>query len=98
MRKTYQGMQAILCTQCGYCLPCPEGVNILKNFELYNDAAYFGGNVLTLNRNLYNSLPAEERASNCCQCAMCGDNCPQGIPVWEWLPRVDQKFSGRDEA
>ncbi|MBN1443665.1 MAG: aldo/keto reductase [Planctomycetes bacterium] len=92
-RRAYKALLAIPCTRCGYCLPCPHGVDIPTNFELYNDAAYFGGNVLTLNRNLYRGMPKAERASACENCGECEEKCPQQIPIREWLPRVHQKFS-----
>jgi predicted aldo/keto reductase-like oxidoreductase len=37
VRQAYRSMYPISCTQCGYCMPCPNGVNIPRNFELYND-------------------------------------------------------------
>ncbi len=33
----YLDRYPIPCTKCGYCMPCPSGVNIPRNFEIYND-------------------------------------------------------------
>ena len=35
VQEKYEQLSPIPCTKCGYCLPCPHGVNIPVNFELY---------------------------------------------------------------
>jgi uncharacterized protein len=35
-RELYQARTEIPCTKCGYCIPCPNGVQIPNNFEIYN--------------------------------------------------------------
>ena len=30
------------CTECSYCMPCPFGVNIPKNFRIWNDFSMYG--------------------------------------------------------
>ena len=40
-RKAIKSSSPIPCTQCKYCLPCPNGVNIPVNFDLYNQAAMY---------------------------------------------------------
>ena len=42
-------------------MPCPHGVNIPVNFELYNNATVFQGSSTILCRNLYRSLPKPNR-------------------------------------
>ena len=81
----YQRLQPIPCTKCGYCLPCPHGVNIPGNFELFNQAAVFQGNSRLLCRNLYLSLPEAQRAQACEACGTCEERCPQQIPIQEQL-------------
>lgn len=92
IRRAYAGLAPIPCTKCGYCRPCPHGVDIPFNFELYNDAAVHGGNTVTLCRNLYQALPEERRASACRECRECEEKCPQRIPVAEELKRVRGRF------
>jgi len=41
VREKYQELIAIPCTQCEYCLPCPEGVNIPRVFDVYNDGIMY---------------------------------------------------------
>ncbi len=81
------------CTGCGYCLPCPHGVDIPFNMQLYNDALVFGGNQKVLNRNLYNGLAQEARAGACQACGECEDKCPQDIPIREWMAKIHEYFA-----
>jgi len=89
VRARYQELCPIPCTQCGYCMPCPNGVNIPRNLELYN-----GGKIYDkpgAARESYNVwLPENERASACLDCDECEDKCPQSIPISEWMPRIHQ--------
>lgn len=87
-RERYGALHSIPCTKCGYCMPCPQGVDIPKNFELYNDAAIPGHNTLQLNRNFYSQMEEGRRAESCIQCRECEELCPQHIPIADWMPKV----------
>ena len=91
-RAEYQKLSPIPCTKCGYCMPCPNGVNILVNFELFNNATVFKGSSMTLCRNLYNFLPESEQASACLECGICEERCPQQIRISTLMPQVRQQF------
>jgi predicted aldo/keto reductase-like oxidoreductase len=87
VRRRFQELGPIPCTKCGYCLPCPNGVNIPRNFEVYNDGVMYDKPDYA--RMTYNNwVPADERASLCAQCRECEEKCPQGIPVSELMPQV----------
>ena len=49
VREAYEAINVIPCTRCGYCMPCPEGVDIARNLQLYNDAVVHKGNQQTQN-------------------------------------------------
>jgi predicted aldo/keto reductase-like oxidoreductase len=86
-RKILRERAAIPCTQCGYCLPCPSGVNIPRNFELYNDCIIYDDPAIP--RALYaRFMPEGERAAACTACRACEEKCPQGIAVSELMPEV----------
>jgi predicted aldo/keto reductase-like oxidoreductase len=88
VREKFRERTVIPCTKCGYCVPCPNGVDIPRNFELYNDGVIYED--LNTPRMLYMRFLGEsERASACSQCGTCEEKCPQGIAVGEWMLKVD---------
>lgn len=92
VRDKYRELSPIPCTKCGYCLPCPNGVNIPLNFELYNSATLFQGSSKVLCRNLYHGLPASERAQACEECGTCEERCPQHLEIGKLLKSVAEEF------
>ena len=92
-REQYEALSTVPCTRCGYCMPCPEGVDIPRNIQLYSDALTFSGNQRVLNRNIYRGLPPEARATACVACCECEEKCPQAIPISEWMSRIAEHFN-----
>jgi hypothetical protein len=90
VQQAYEALRPVPCTFCGYCLPCPNGVDIPRNMQLYVDALVFQGNHLELNRALYRGLAAEQRAESCVACKECEAKCPQQIPISEVMPRIHE--------
>jgi hypothetical protein len=87
VRQEYLQRIAIACTRCGYCMPCPNGVNIPLNFEFFNYAHLYDD--LSTARFKYQIfLTPEERAAACIACRNCEELCPQKLPVSEWMPKV----------
>ncbi len=88
IKEAYLARIAIGCTQCGYCMPCPQGVNIPRNFEIYNDSYRFDSpNYLKAhNRFLVNS---NSDASHCVRCGQCEQACPQQLPIMETLEKIN---------
>ncbi len=83
-------LQRVNCTTCGYCLPCPEGVNIPRNFSLCNDHHMLNDPSAKMR---YKALLSEvERASNCVRCGLCEEKCPQQLPIMEDLAHVSELF------
>jgi len=91
VRDKYRELSPIDCTKCEYCLPCPNGVNIPRIFEIFNEAIMY--NEFRSARMMYNWLEEEARADNCEECGQCLELCPQGLPITEWLDKAHQLLS-----
>lgn len=91
VRALYRGRGAIECTRCGYCRPCPSGVDIPRCIEFYNDAVLFGDPVAS--RSGYRILSRYGGgASNCTGCGACEERCPQGLDIRTHLTALDAYF------
>jgi predicted aldo/keto reductase-like oxidoreductase len=86
VRGKYEELCPIPCTQCKYCMPCPNGVNIPRNFAIYNGGVMY--NQIAGARRGYIRQPEAERASACIQCRECESKCPQHIEISERMPEV----------
>lgn len=79
------------CTGCGYCQPCPKGVDIPGTFAAYNrwhGEDKFGAfmdylKCTTLRKNA-------TAASNCIGCGKCEKHCPQGIAIRQELKEAQK--------
>lgn len=91
VRLLYRDRTVVGCTRCGYCQPCPAGVDIPECFSLYNDAHVYGDRAAS--RSGYHIF---ERfgggASNCTECGACEERCPQGIEIRRQLKAVAELF------
>ena len=74
------------CTGCGYCMPCPQNVDIPMTFHSYNmkyseskKSGSWEYTQATAMRRVTSS------ASQCVGCGKCEKHCPQGIPIREKL-------------
>ena len=87
IREQYEARVTIPCTKCGYCMPCPNGVNIPVNFELFNYARTYEDVAAARFRYGF-TLKEGQRAGACIDCGICEELCPQHIPISEWMPKV----------
>ena len=85
-REVYRGMFKVDCTGCGYCMPCPAGVNVPSNLALYNDVLVFNDPSGVMVYNAF--LSAAQKASSCTECGECEAKCPQNIQIREELKKV----------
>lgn len=85
----------IPCTGCGYCMPCPAGVDIPGCFSLYNDKFIHNGlNKQTsyLFRNSGFDGGSLSYASLCKDCGLCEKKCPQSLPIRRHLKEVSNEM------
>ncbi|MBM7561884.1 aldo/keto reductase [Fusibacter tunisiensis] len=89
VRDAYQARVKVPCTQCGYCMPCPHGVDIPRAFTLYNRASIFDAHDQI--KGQYNSAK-DVLASKCIACGACEPQCPQHIEIISRLKEVVTAF------
>jgi predicted aldo/keto reductase-like oxidoreductase len=89
VRDRYQELCPIPCTQCRYCMPCPNGVDIPRNFAVLNEAVMYN-QFASAQRAYNNRIPEDARASACIQCRQCEELCPQSIEISEWMPLIHE--------
>lgn len=93
IRKMYLERTIIPCTDCRYCVPCKEGVDIPRIFSIYNDLHIYRNSEWA--EGYYQIfLQPSERASNCKECGECIEKCPQGIGIIEELKKCHAALSG----
>jgi predicted aldo/keto reductase-like oxidoreductase len=70
-------------------MPCPNGVDVPANLELYNHPIAFDD--LAAARFRYGfALEQKQKASECAACGACLELCPQEIPIPEWMGRAGE--------
>jgi predicted aldo/keto reductase-like oxidoreductase len=92
MRDKIKERSKVSCTQCGYCLPCPQGVAIPKIMAFYNDFHVYGdrkGSSIVYNV----LLSSDQQAPNCTECGNCEEACPQHIPIRDVLKQCHQELA-----
>ena len=79
------------CTGCGYCMPCPKGVDIPGNFRCYNTMYSESRTTGWMQFVQTVGLTREPAfASQCIRCGKCETHCPQGLPIREKLQEADK--------
>ncbi len=87
--KAYNDASPVPCTNCKYCIPCPNGVDIPGVFRIFNDVTLYGDEDRP--RMLYQiRLTEEERGDKCIACGECLEKCPQEIQIPEWMERAHE--------
>ena len=91
-RKVFKSKEKVPCTTCGYCRPCPNGVQIQETFAYYNTAAMYDRK--TDQAMFYASqVKSGGGADRCTHCGVCVKKCPQGIQIPERLKEAHAYLS-----
>ncbi len=100
VRKEINKKIKVGCTACGYCMPCPQGIDIPGTFRCYNEIYTEQPKV---GRKEYMMTTAfrknQNPASSCIRCGRCERLCPQKIKIREELRTAsleleDWKYKG----
>ena len=94
-----QKLMDLYCTGCGYCMPCPNDVNIPENLRFMNWHKVWG--LEKQAKEAYAKLTPEGfeapwvsgriqglKADACIECGECEPKCPQDIPIISQLKEV----------
>ncbi len=96
VRLAYLSRNAIPCTGCEYCMPCPAGVSIPRVFSMYNEGVRF--EQFDSNKRRYMRLTRSGNdAEKCVECGLCVTHCPQDIDIPEQLKVAHKALHGWNE-
>jgi len=106
--EVFRQKAVVPCTACGYCMPCPQGVNIPQNFACLNNVSlersrfrrFLSKRSYRKLANSENKLDLENPNGNstfCSRCGSCISKCPQNIDIPTKLEEVN-KILGKRKA
>ena len=96
VKEVMMAKTKIQCTSCGYCMPCPSGVDIPACFSYYNDKYLMEDKSVRFKymQNLGAMAVKPSNASQCISCGKCVSHCPQKIAIPEQLKVVSREMEG----
>ncbi|MFC1526375.1 aldo/keto reductase [Candidatus Latescibacterota bacterium] len=68
-----------LCTTCGYCQPCPQGVRVPRYMGEYLNWKGFG--LQNWARSSLLRVPSDQSMDLCNECGECEEKCPVSLPI-----------------
>ena len=89
--EAIQANMKVGCTGCGYCMPCPRGVDIPGTFASWN-RYYAEGKFSGFREYLMCTALRKNTASasQCIGCGKCEKHCPQGIAIRDMLKQAEK--------
>ncbi|MEE1128457.1 MAG: aldo/keto reductase [Methanobrevibacter sp.] len=89
--RTYKTFLGNNCTRCGYCMPCPHGVDIINCLTEYN-IAHMMQDPKASAMQYFSLIDDDSRADSCVECMECIPFCTQMINIPEELQKVYEYF------
>lgn len=77
------------CRNCGYCLPCPEGIPIPDIFRLEAYAFRYG--MKRWAKEQYQNLSI--KGNYCTSCEQCVNHCPYDVPIPKRIKEIHKELS-----
>ena len=71
VREAYRTLRPVNCPSCRACMPCPQGIDVPRIFEIYNDAFVYGD--VASGRSIYRDEGHD--AGACTKCGTCESRC-----------------------
>ncbi|MCL2215894.1 MAG: aldo/keto reductase [Defluviitaleaceae bacterium] len=91
MMEELKKLSDLYCTGCNYCLPCPKEINIPHIFNAYTYHNVYGLSAQA--KTMWNAKRGTP-VSECTECGVCDEKCPQQIKVTQKLKEVAEVLSG----
>ncbi len=93
IREQINGNIRVGCTGCGYCMPCPQGIDIPTAFRCYNLMHTENRNagrreylqIVSLQKNMSD-------IGKCVECGKCESHCPQHIEIKKKLKEARREL------
>lgn len=92
VRDEYLKLSRIPCSSCRPCLPCPQGIDVPRIFELYNDAFIYE-DLKTVQR-MYRV--EQHHAELCDQCRDCEKRCARKLKIVFLLEQAHRLLGGSE--
>ena len=86
VKEAYRKLRPIPCPSCRACMPCPQGIDVPRIFELYNDAIIYSDAKTA--RSLYRS--EQHRLDTCTECSACENTCAKRLAMLDLLKAARQ--------
>lgn len=98
VKRVMKNSLKINCSTCGYCMPCPRGVNIPECLKIYNEKYLFDHKGL-INQSFMDYyqyvggvMGKAGNAGLCNGCGKCLRKCPQKLDIISELKKVKKEF------
>ena len=82
------------CRGCGYCLPCPEKIDIPAALRLLGQVRRYKEDWDTMHRARRGYGKLERTIDHCIDCGRCERHCPYGLPIRKYLAEAQQRLGG----
>jgi hypothetical protein len=86
VRDEYRKLKRIPCASCRPCMPCPEGIDVPRIFEIYNEAFIYE-DVKTARAIYQNEL---HDIARCTRCRICEERCVKRLSIIDWIDEARQ--------
>ena len=93
IKKVIEATTKVPCTGCGYCMPCPKGVDIPGAFRCYNEM--YSENKSVGRKEYFQVVGLRKEKgfpSQCVACGRCESHCPQHISIIRELKNADREL------
>ena len=98
VKRVMRNSLKINCSTCGYCMPCPQGVNIPECMKIYNEKflfnhkGLFNPSFMDYAQYVSGVMGQASNAGKCNGCGKCLRKCPQKLDIISELKKVKKEF------